>query len=453
MKGIFSEFPAQGSKKSVPYAWDQEQRDAGYVPPMPPLSDVLPDGAWRGAKRCFIIGGGPSLKSFKHWYELKHELTIGINAAFVRAPTIAFSEDVRFQDFVCGKEIERPVSHLLRKRWPDCKSLKIFHNVQPARARREFPGCLVVENAGRHEWSDSFRKGLCWGTNSAISALNLADILMGGEGTIYLLGIDMKGVKGKVAHWHNYYPDSWRPDDDVYSRQFIPCFEAIAPKVRSRVVNLNPDSALDCFPKATWEDEIEEIRRPLVVAYYTAGTAYKDEAQKLAETCRRFSLKYHIESISDFGSWKANVKYKPQFISHMLESTHLPVLYVDADARFLRYPAQFEGFHNGWVDVGGHIFQRTKDHPLEFMGGTLYFANNSKARAFLGEWIENVKRFSDDPYGDMAGLMETLRSCPENVQFRDIMAEYCWIEDAMRSQLPDAKPVILHTQASRRFKT
>ena len=44
------------------------------------LYDVLPDGEWAG-QRCFIIGGGESLKDFD-FSKLKNELVIGVNLAF-----------------------------------------------------------------------------------------------------------------------------------------------------------------------------------------------------------------------------------------------------------------------------------------------------------------------------------------------------------------------------------
>ena len=48
------------------------------------LKDSLPTGSWKG-QRCFIIGGGPSLKGFD-FKQLKGEKIIAINKAFVDAP-------------------------------------------------------------------------------------------------------------------------------------------------------------------------------------------------------------------------------------------------------------------------------------------------------------------------------------------------------------------------------
>ena len=63
--------------------------------PSESLESVISSGAWEG-RRCFIVGGGPSLKDFD-FSQLKGALTIGINRAFERFdPTILFSADERF---------------------------------------------------------------------------------------------------------------------------------------------------------------------------------------------------------------------------------------------------------------------------------------------------------------------------------------------------------------------
>ena len=61
------------------------------------ITDVLNSDSWKG-KRCFIIGGGPSLSDFD-FDILKDELTIGINKTLIQfSPTLNYSMDKRFYD-------------------------------------------------------------------------------------------------------------------------------------------------------------------------------------------------------------------------------------------------------------------------------------------------------------------------------------------------------------------
>ena len=64
----------------------------------------FPDGSWAG-RRCFIIGGGPSLKGFD-FERLRGERVIAINKAFYDVPfaDIVFGMDRPFlDDIMCGK--------------------------------------------------------------------------------------------------------------------------------------------------------------------------------------------------------------------------------------------------------------------------------------------------------------------------------------------------------------
>ena len=75
-----------------------------------------------------------------------------------------------------------------------------------------------------------------------------------------MLGYDMKvgvGVDKGRTHWH----DEPRPDGfaDVLAQSMLPHFASLAGPLAERgveVVNCTPDSALECFPKATLEDAL-----------------------------------------------------------------------------------------------------------------------------------------------------------------------------------------------------
>mgnify|MGYP002682074433 CR=1 FL=1 len=78
-----------------------------YRPPSTDVPTVAPiqDGAWKG-QRCFIVGGGPSLKGFD-FGRLRGERVIAINRAFEACPTadIMFAMDPRLYDWITSGQL------------------------------------------------------------------------------------------------------------------------------------------------------------------------------------------------------------------------------------------------------------------------------------------------------------------------------------------------------------
>jgi len=214
--------------------------------------EVLPDKSWQD-KPCFIVGGGPSLKDFD-WTLLKGKRTIGINRAFEKYdPTIIFSMDLRFLKWIENKRYGQPAF----EKYVRSKSYKVWLTTYVCK----LSGDIFVIPArggysmGHYVFTLSMLGGLGHGNNSGYGALNLAVCL--GANPIYLLGYDMKHQQeqiGKSSHWHNGHP---MPQMENTIEKFIHYFVRIAPGLKERkirVVNLNPDSALECFEKMKPEE-------------------------------------------------------------------------------------------------------------------------------------------------------------------------------------------------------
>lgn len=202
---------------------------------------VLQDGAWTGS-RCFIIGGGPSLKGFD-FSQLKGELTIGVNRAYEFYPDcdIMFAIDKELYGWITSGKLGREA----KDKFERFKGLKVWLG-------ETVPDVFLLRNRGLSGLSKRMADGLCTGNNSGYAALNLAIIL--GANPIYLLGFDMKGDgQGGQKWFHDGYPQ--KQSESVYDR-FNEHFEEAAPEIKGmgvRVVNLNPDSALKCFEFGTME--------------------------------------------------------------------------------------------------------------------------------------------------------------------------------------------------------
>jgi hypothetical protein len=184
----------------------------------------------------------------------------------------------------------------------------------------------------------------------------------------------------------------------------------------------------------------------VVVAYYTPNTIYELHVKNLIESLKAQELSYKVVPVDNQGDWYKNTQYKPRFLLRMLDDlAPAPIVYVDADAVFCRYPSLFEELSkDASVDVAAYVLDhnkfRRKGTPPELLSGTLYFANNSKTREIIKLWIRECE--GDPKLWDQVGLQRVL----ENFNFSLLPPEYCQIFDYM-SSIKD--PVIKHFQASR----
>ena len=205
----------------------------------------LEDGMWKG-RRCFIVGGGASLKGFD-FSKLDGELVIGINRAIEKMdPTILFSLDYRFYDWTMKGELGDNLFH----KFVDYKGLKVFMNLGGS---EEYPtNIMQIGSAGLDNFTHSIKNGIGHGNNSGYSALNLAVCL--GADPIYLLGFDMQGDGEKQTWWHDGYP-AVQPEKVFVD--FCKHFDLASDKISKKgieVINLSSDSKLECFKKGDIKD-------------------------------------------------------------------------------------------------------------------------------------------------------------------------------------------------------
>jgi hypothetical protein len=92
-------------------------------------------------------------------------------------------------------------------------------------------------------------RGLTFAGCSGGSAINLA-LLMGAK-RVFLLGFDCKVQSPAQPNWHSHHRHPCGPAlHDKFKTGFGKIAETL-PKVfpGTEIINLGPDSALDCFPK------------------------------------------------------------------------------------------------------------------------------------------------------------------------------------------------------------
>ena len=118
------------------------------------------------------------------------------------------------------------------------------------------------------------------------------------------------------------------------------------------------------------------------------------------------------------------------------------IVYLDADARIMRYPVLFDNFD---ADFGAHYLA-----GQELLSGTLFFRNCQKCYHLVYLWHE-LLRESKGPVWDQVVLQHCIREYGVKLELKvkNLPPTYTQIFDTMEGT---GKPIIKHMQASRRAK-
>ncbi len=410
------------------------------------LHQTMPSGSWKG-RRCFIVGGGPSLRGFD-FSCLRGELVITVNRGLEVYPdsTINLCQDARLWGWwECGD-----LGAEAKEKFDKYEGQKVWLDVQ----RFPYPEDIRIIRTCNYSDFDykNYANGIPPFGNAGLNALCLASCL--GASEIYLLGFDCKGEDGRTANFHAGYPDSSR--EDVY-KGFVKDFAEVAFKLKagSRIINLNPDSAIRSFEFGRIED-IKRIERPLYVSYYSAGTGYEFEIQRLHDSLHRWGLEHEFVAIEDKGTWRKNIHERIRVLRGLLDRFQRNIVYIDADGAVIHYPELLDGIEEDfaavWLDREKYFPRFWKkgfygEQPAgkwEILGGTMFFRNNDRARAMLDAWEKLDAPM--DTHLSQVHLFNAIKSVPE-IRVLKMPDGYCQIFDIMAKA---GEPVIEHYQASRR---
>lgn len=405
------------------------------------FAKFVDNGAWKG-RRCFIVGGGPSLKTFD-WSLLDGELSIAINRAFeFYDPSVTISMDNRFFTWLqMGKANStceyRP--EITERFWKQ-QCMKIWVQI----SKRPFPkGIYTLFNGGQKGFTRLMSDGVSTGENSGFAALNLAVNL--GANPIYLLGYDMKGGKdGRQAHFHGGYMEQQLAT--IYKNKFMPYFENIAPELKERgfeIINLSADSAMECFEKQEFP---QRSKSPVVVSFFTEDTGYETEAHLLMRSCVKHGMPFDIRPLPNRGNWEENCSMKPGFILEMMgKYPDRPIIWLDADATLEQRPQLFEHIGPG-VDFACCHTTFIREVGAQLATGVLYFAPTPKAKDLVVRW--NYQCLKDRKTWDQAH-MQHMVICWDGKTMM-LPNSYCHMFD--NQNIPVGGVVIMQHQASRRLR-
>ena len=192
------------------------------------------------------------------------------------------------------------------------------------------------------------------------------------------------------------------------------------------------------------------------ISYYTENTPYqKVMLTHLFPSVKACGLDYYIKPIKDLGNWNKNTSYKSQFIKEAMEKYKEDVVFLDADSIIHRRPRLFFELDKKY-DIAVHYLDwnlQWRGHTgekRELLSGTMMFRYNDKILTLLDEYIETCEK---NPNVWEQKLLQTIISNNKELKVYNLPATYCTVI-LHNGKVPPhiKKPVIVHYQASRKFK-
>lgn len=196
----------------------------------------------------------------------------------------------------------------------------------------------------------------------------------------------------------------------------------------------------------------------IIISYATIDTPYEEVIKStLIPSLEKFDLDYDISYVKDLGSWQLNTGYKSTFIKEMLLKHKQSVCFLDSDASIVEYPELLYQLSSG-VDISYHNFNwwkhwRGVDNDfsrMHLLSGTICFSYNPKVLSLIDEWIEKVV---ENPNVWEQKVLEEIVNSKTNLGICHLPAEYCCVvmhDNSIPKYIN--KPVIVHHQASRKYK-
>ena len=194
-----------------------------------------------------------------------------------------------------------------------------------------------------------------------------------------------------------------------------------------------------------------------IISYYTKNTPYEEVYYNyLLPSLEKFKLRFYVKEITSLGSWYKNTAYKAKFILESLEKLNTNVVYVDVDAKILKYPKLFKEIpeeydlalhHLSWRLFYG--YKNSKEEEL--LTGTIFARPNNKVKEICQLWYEEAIKTNEWEQKVLARILEKR----QDVKIFELPVEYCMPYSRPRNQpllIDDFDAVIKHFQKSREYK-
>lgn len=201
-------------------------------------------------------------------------------------------------------------------------------------------------------------------------------------------------------------------------------------------------------------NDIHNKFSPITVSFCTENTPYEQEIQYLQASCEVFGIEYSFDTVPSGGSWEINCAFKPIYLLKKMEEKKRPLLWVDADAVFVRPPRELPEFTS---DLAVRVRPECdNEHPSKIASGTVFVNATEEARRLLTRWASECLRLLQDKnrtkeIWDQDVLRKILFEESAG-NWVSLPTEYCMIAGHPDDEKHCKEPVIVHKQASRKYK-
>lgn len=230
------------------------KRKHPYLGNKKPIWNILKADQWRN-ERCFIIGGGPSLRGFDFNRLENKGRIIAVNKSFYHLPfaDVLIAMDVQFFKWANAGELSKGRRGIEYKRaYNRFQGVKIFADLHNSPMNDVY----FIKRLGYPKFTKNIKEGIYTGNNSGVTALSFAALM--GCNPIYLMGMD--GChSGKKSHFHDGYQSQ---QHESTAKSFIRHFDLIGKELKKagfEIYNLSPISKIKIFAKKNIDDILKEI--------------------------------------------------------------------------------------------------------------------------------------------------------------------------------------------------
>lgn len=196
-----------------------------------------------------------------------------------------------------------------------------------------------------------------------------------------------------------------------------------------------------------------------VIGFFTAGTAYEEEAKRLRWSLSVVGMNHYIVAVPPARDWNDAVAVKASVIRMARDRFPGGLLYIDVDAIVHENCcAYFDGLEGGF-DFAAHWFQgpsggyNRERNDDWFLSGTMWFADTFAARALLDAWIarnRDCRAAGVREGGGQANLRDVINEgLVPGLRVHRLPGRYCYVFDKPWAYPPDEPVVIEHLIASR----
>jgi len=372
---------------------------------------LIKKDVFRG-ERCFIIGSGPSLKDVD-WSLLENEVTIAVNESYKAMP---FEPTI----ICCG---EYKLWPHVKEAYARMKSSIVTTTGLDGSCGSDYSGTNLLARIPLDKTKSVMEHGFVWNIGAApvrkgynvLSETVLPFVCWAGFERAYLLGFDHK-PNGYA------YPDAPpTATGQAIDPHVFPTHRLIAGmSLPTKIFNATPGSALDAYGRTTLRDIFFPGHAALsdyqVVSYYTLNGNYKKLAERMKASVekhapglaveiferQRLADSYKIEPSQIPMAWVLECAQCAHFCLSMWERFRdKHIIYLDADAEMVKYPALFVDPEFRGFDIGAPILNN-QFYTNQLSSNTLVFRRTGAARRILQAWytetLRRIKRMTAGEY-------------------------------------------------------